>query len=145
MKLNRASLLLLCAAALLISCGVVGSKGITISEAWVRASPMVERAGAAYMTINNGAATDDRLLSVTSDAADMIELHQTQENNGVMEMSPVESIPIPANGQTELKPSSWHMMLMGLKRELKAGEKVTLTLKFEKAGEVVISAEVRDQ
>jgi copper(I)-binding protein len=37
------------------------------------------------------------------------------------------------------------MMLMGLKRELKAGEKVTLTLKFEKAGEVVISAEVRDQ
>jgi hypothetical protein len=145
MKFNRASLLLLCAAALLISCGVVGSKGITISEAWVRASPMVERAGAAYMTINNGAATDDRLLSVTSDAADMIELHQTQENNGVMEMSPVESIPIPANGQTELKPSSWHMMLMGLKRELKAGEKVTLTLKFEKAGEVVISAEVRDQ
>ena len=64
---------------------------------------------------------------------------------GMMQMSPVPNIPVPANGKAELKPGGLHMMLIGLNRELKAGDKVQLTLNFEKAGKVPVTAEVKEQ
>jgi hypothetical protein len=60
-------------------------------------------------------------------------------------MSPVDSVDIPAGGELAFKPGSYHVMLMGLKQELKTGDKVTLTLNFEKAGPVTVECEVRDQ
>lgn len=124
--------------------GTTGS-GITVSEAWVRPSPMMERAGAAYMVLQNNGVAEDKLLSVASDVAKTLELHETKESGGMMEMSPVPNIPVPANGKAELKPGGFHVMLIGLNRELKAGEKVQLTLNFEKAGKVSVTAEIKDQ
>jgi hypothetical protein len=106
---------------------------------------MVERAGAAYLTLANTGSSDDRLLSVTADVAQMAELHETKEQGGMMEMSPVEFITVPANGQVELKPGGLHIMLMGLSAPLDTGDQVTLTLKFERAGEITVAAEVRDE
>lgn len=134
-------------AVLLAACGGSGgtSSGITVSDAWARPSPMMERAGAAYMVLQNNGAAEDKLLSVESDVARTIELHETKESGGMMEMSPVPNIPVPANGRTELKPGGLHVMLIGLTRQLKAGEKVQLTLNFEKAGKMPVTAEVREQ
>jgi len=136
----------LLAALALAACGGSGGTtgGIAVSDAWARPSPMMERAGAAYMVLQNNGATEDKLLSVESDVAKTIELHETKEMNGMMQMSPVPNIPVPANGKTELKPGGLHVMLIGLTRELKAGDKVQLTLNFEKAGKVPVTAEVKE-
>ena len=125
------------------SSGTTGSS-ITVSDAWVRNPPISDQPGAAYLVIqNNGAA--DQLLSVTSDIAQTIELHESMESGGMMQMSPVSSIPIPANGKVELKPGGFHMMLIGLTRSVKTGDKVQLTLNFEKAGKIPVTAEVKEQ
>ena len=137
----------LLAALALAACGGSGGTtgGITVSDAWARSSPMMERAGAAYLAIQNNGAAEDKLLSVESDVARTIELHETKESGGMMEMSPVPNIPVSAKGRTELKPGGFHVMLIGLNRELKAGDKVQLTLNFEKAGKVPVTAEVKEQ
>ena len=137
----------LLAALALAACGGSGGTtgGITVSDAWARPSPMMNRAGAAYLVIQNNGAAEDKLLSVESDVAQTIELHETKEMNGMMAMSPVPNIPVPANGKAELKPGGLHVMLIGLNRELKAGDKMQLTLNFEKAGKVPVTAEVKEQ
>lgn len=99
---------------------------------------------AAYMTIRNTGGAD-RLLGVQSDVAQAVELHTMEMKDNVMQMRPVEAIEIPANGQVELKPGGYHVMLIGLKRELKTDETITVKLRFEKAGEVDVPARVRTQ
>jgi periplasmic copper chaperone A len=134
-------------AAALSACG--GSSGtagssITVSDAWVRNPPISDQPGAAYLVVqNNGAA--DKLLSVTSDIARTIELHESMESGGMMQMSPVPNIPIPANSKVELKPGGLHLMLINLTRPLQTGDKVQLTLNFEKAGKIPATAEVKEQ
>ena len=141
-----ASVLVLAALALAACGGAGGAAGsITVSEAWVRPSPMMERAGAAYLVLQNNGAAEDRLLSVESDVAKTPELHETKESGGMMSMLPVPNIPVPANGTAELKPGGLHVMLIGLNRELKAGDKVQLTLNFERAGKIPVTAEVKEQ
>jgi copper(I)-binding protein len=104
---------------------------------------MSESMSAAYMLITNNGADPDRLLSIESDAAHAVELHESREVDGVMQMEPIVAIDIPANASAELKPGGMHVMLIGLTKDLNAGDKVKLVLKFEKAGNVTIDAEVR--
>lgn len=131
----------------LTACGGAGDaagSSISVSDAWVRNPPISEQPDAAYLVIqNNGAA--DNLLSVTSDIAQTIELHESMESGGMMQMSPVPNISIPANSKVELKPGGLHLMLINLARPLKAGDKVQLTLNFEKAGKIPVTAEVKEQ
>jgi hypothetical protein len=63
---------------------------------------------------------------------------------GTMGMRPIDRLEIPAGGTVELKPGSYHIMLIGLNQELKPGDKIEITLTFEKAGEVKVTAEVRE-
>lgn len=130
----------------LAACGGTGSQtGIAVTEAWARPSPMAERAGAAYMLITNGGSIDDRLISVTTDVAATVELHETKNEGGMMAMAPVDGITIPANGRAELKPGGYHVMLIDLTHELKVGETIDLVLEFEQAGELEVTVEVRDE
>ena len=99
---------------------------------------------AAYMVIRNTGSEADKLIAASTDAAKTVELHTVIEEGGMMRMRQVEGgIDIPANGQVELKPGGFHVMLIGLTRDLNAGDKVELTLTFEKAGEIPVTAEVR--
>jgi copper(I)-binding protein len=95
------------------------------------------------MILRNGGATADRLIKAESDVAGAVELHKTTMEGNMMKMAPVDGILLPAQGQAELKPGGLHVMLIGLKRELKAGDKLKLKLHFEKAGVQEIEAEVR--
>jgi copper(I)-binding protein len=137
---------LMLAVALSACSGASSTSGssITVSDAWVRNPPIADQPGAAYLVIQNDGAAD-KLLSVTSDIAQTIELHESMESGGMMQMAPVPNIPVPANGKVELKPGSFHMMLIGLTRPVKTGDKVQLTLNFEKAGKIPVTAEVREQ
>ncbi len=130
----------------LAACG--GSKGpdIRISNPWARPSPKMASSGAAYMIIENKGKEDDALIGVEGDVSDAIEIHEmVVDENNVMHMKPVEGqrLVIPAKGKVELKPGGYHIMLIGLKHQLKEGEVVHLTLKFEKSGEIQVDAPVK--
>lgn len=103
--------------------------------------------GVVYLTLTNKGQTSDRLISVQSDVADHTELHETiMEADGLMKMRPVEGgIEIPAGGQTALKPGSYHIMLMGLKQDLKVGDHFSVVLTFEQSEPMTVESEVREQ
>jgi hypothetical protein len=101
--------------------------------------------GAMYMTIRNTTGTPDRLIKAHSDVSKVVELHNVAMKDGVMSMYPVEAIDIPANGETVLKPGSFHVMLIGLTRDLVVGETMTVTLTFEQAGDVTLQAPIRER
>jgi periplasmic copper chaperone A len=147
MKRLAVMVVVLMLAVVVTACGgsSSGSNGITVSDAWVRSPVIIDQPGAAYLVIQNNGAMADKLLSAESEAAKMVELHESIESGGMVSMAPVPNIPIPANGRVELKPGGFHMMLMGLTRPLKTGDKVQLTLNFEKAGKIPVTAEVKEQ
>jgi hypothetical protein len=121
-------------------------------------------AGAAYMVIENSGSEADALTGAASPAAKTVEVHETVamesaapsdamgspmpsasgETGGMMGMQPIARLEIPAGGSVELKPGSYHIMLIGLNQELKVGDKIEITLTFEKAGDVKVTAEVRE-
>ena len=113
-------------------------------DAWARAGAAEMGNGAAYMILRNSGDTADRLVKAESDVAGAVELHKSSMEGGMMKMAPVENIEVPAKSQAELKPGGLHVMLIGLKRDLKAGEKIKLKLQFEKAGAQEVEAEVRN-
>jgi periplasmic copper chaperone A len=116
---------------------------ITIAAPWARPSIGEATNSAAYMKLSNSGDTSDRLLSVKSGAAQHTMLHESRMEGDVMKMVHLDGgVEIPAHGTVELKPLGLHVMLMGLKKPLKAGETLPLTLVFEKQGEVAIDAKV---
>jgi periplasmic copper chaperone A len=118
-----------------------GPATIQAADVWARAAATGN--SAAYMILRNGGDAADRLVKVESDVADAVELHKSTMDGSMMKMEPVQSIEIPAKGQAELKPGDLHVMLIGLKRELKPGEKIKLKLQFEEAGAQEVEAIVR--
>jgi copper(I)-binding protein len=92
----------------------------------------------AFMTIKNTGAQADRLVGASFAQAEMAQVHETVMENDVMTMREVPALEIPAGQAVELRHGSYHIMLMGLTADLTPGEVVTLTLKFEKAGEIVV-------
>ena len=103
---------------------------IQVINAWIRERPPGAANSAAYATIVNNADTSNALISVTSAAAEKVELHAHELDRGVMKMRRVPAIAIPGNGSVKLQSGGDHMMLLGLKRSLKSGDHVMLTLKF---------------
>ena len=130
------------AALMLASCNAAGpAPEISIQDPWARATAAGQSGTAAYFTISNAGGTD-RLLSVSTPAADA-SLHSTTMSDGVMRMRPVDGVEVPANGSVEFKPGGMHVMLMGLKQPLESGTTLPLDLKFEKAGDRRVEATVR--
>ncbi len=99
--------------------------------------------GGGFLTIANKGQAADRLLSVTSPAARMVEIHTMEVVNDVMTMRPVEGgLEIPAGATVELKPGGLHLMFMMVAEPFKEGGAVPLTLEFEKAGKVELTLPV---
>jgi periplasmic copper chaperone A len=116
---------------------------VMVSGAFARASATpAAKAGAVYFTIRNESATADKLVSVATDAAQSAMLHENVEENGVVSMRHLMELPIPAKETVTLSPTKLHVMLMGLKAPLKKGEHLSVTLTFEKAGEVKVDVPV---
>ena len=126
-----------------VGCSGTGSAGPTIEGAWAR--PGAAGAdSAAYFTITAAAGQPDALLSASSPDATTIDLHEsTTDAAGMMGMHPIDRLDIKAGATVELKPGGYHMMVMGLTRELAVGGTIELDLVFEHAGRIVVQAEIR--
>ena len=117
---------------------------LVITQPWSRASPGGAKTGAGYLTIENKGGAPDRLVAVSGDVAGRIEVHEMAVNNGVMTMRPLEKGLVIEPGKTvALAPGGYHLMLMELKSPLKQGDKLPVTLEFEKAGKVAVTLEVQ--
>ncbi|HYE45603.1 MAG TPA: copper chaperone PCu(A)C [Caulobacter sp.] len=140
----RRTLILAAAGALIATSALSAVKAgaIGISDAWSRPAP-AGRNGVGYVTLTNGGKAD-RLVSASSPVAGRIEIHESMVMNGRAMMHPrPNGVALPAGKTVQLKPESWHLMLIGLKKPLKVGETVPVTLKFEKAGSVQVGFAVR--
>jgi copper(I)-binding protein len=113
----------------------VGS--LEIKQPWVRATPKGSSVGGGFMTITNKGTAPDRLVGGALPAAGKFEIHEMKMDNGVMKMRPLANGLEIKPGQTvELKPGSYHIMVMGLKTPFEKGHRIKGTLTFEKAGKV---------
>jgi copper(I)-binding protein len=99
--------------------------------------------GALYLVITNEGDDTDRLVSVTTDAAEFVEVHQVNMDNNVMQMEPLhEGLELPAGEQVALEPGGSHIMLIGLTESLIAGEDYELIMTFEHAGEITVTVPI---
>lgn len=98
---------------------------------------------AGFVKITNMADTEIRLIKAETEVANVVELHLSSEEEGVHKMRPVEYISIPAQQITELKPGSYHIMLIGLKENLKDGDLLPLTLHFSGYDPVIVSFQIK--
>ncbi|MBF9045353.1 copper chaperone PCu(A)C [Rhodobacterales bacterium HKCCE4037] len=116
----------------------IASAHMIIEDAYARAASPVAQSGAAFMTIFNHSDRDDRLIGVTSDAAERLELHtHIQEESGVMRMVEVEEgFEIPAGETILLQRGGYHVMMLGLTSPLEQGEEIEITFTFEHADPV---------
>jgi len=113
----------------------------TVANAWSRPTVPGQSVAAAYFDITaNVPAT---LIAADTSAADKAELHNMSMDGGVMKMRPVARLDLPAHQTVKLGPGGYHLMLMDLKAPLKQGDKVPLTLEFERAGKVTLSLDVQ--
>ena len=116
---------------------------LVITQAWSRATPGGAKIGGGYLTIENKGATADRLIGGTADVAGKIEVHEMAMKDGVMTMRPVDKgLSIEPGKTVKLAPGGYHLMMFDLKGPLKQGEKLPVTLEFEKAGKVQVSFDV---
>ncbi len=113
---------------------------ITVEKAWIRATAPLQTVSGAFMTLVNNSATDYSLVSVSFGGAGAVEIHETSMVDGKMRMRQVNQIDIPANGHAELKPGSFHIMLIGLEKAMKAGVTETLTLTFSDGSQKTVDA-----
>jgi hypothetical protein len=95
------------------------------------------------MVITNAGTTDRKLVKAESPVAKTVELHSHTNENGVMKMREVKSIDIKANGQAELKPGGYHIMLINIRQALKEGDTVPIALSFDDGSKQQIEAPVR--
>jgi periplasmic copper chaperone A len=119
----------------------VGS--LNIADPWSRATPKGATVGAGYMKITNTGATPDRLISGSADVAPTFEVHEMTMDNGVAKMRPIKGgLEIKPGETVELKPGSFHVMFVGLKKPLVVGDHIKATLVFEKAGTINVEYDV---
>jgi copper(I)-binding protein len=142
---------------------------IAVTDAWARAMPPGTTTSAVYMKLTNGTAADDALLSVSTPVTATAEIHEVSlvsaapvgssgmgsgmssaapvespgMGGGMMGMHPIEKLPLPAGATVELKPGSFHVMLIDVPEPLKDGSTIEITLTFEKAPPITLTVPVK--
>lgn len=127
---------------LLLAAQVLTAAEVVLSQGWSRATSPSMPNGAVFVTITNNGSVDDRIVSVSTEAADRVELHNVVTDGTTKRMVPVDSIHIAAMSSVKLKPGSFHLMLMGLRQPLVEGTIVALTVHFAQAGAVPLTATI---
>ncbi len=117
------------------------SENIVVKDQWVR--PGAKGMGTAlYFTIENNGSEADTLYAVTSDISDKIMIHQTYSKGDMIGMKMVKEIVIEPGKAFKFEPGGYHVMVMKLKHDIKAGDETEFILHFKKAGEVSVTASV---
>lgn len=124
----------------LIAGGGASADDIQVTKAWSRPTPPGTEVGVAYFVISGG---NDRLVGASSPVAKRAELHISAMEGGVMKMRHLDAVEVRSGVPTSFEPSGRHVMLVGLKQPLKAGEVFPLVLNFANAGPVKVQVRVR--
>ncbi|MEM8651312.1 MAG: copper chaperone PCu(A)C [Pseudomonadota bacterium] len=112
---------------------------LVISEQNIRATVASAKVAAGYLTIRNDGSEPDTLLGGTVDFAAKVDVHEMKMTDGIMKMRPLaDGLAIPPGETVILKSGAEHLMFMKLKEPMTEGETRTVTLSFEKAGEVEV-------
>ncbi len=112
-------------------------------DAWARPANQGDNS-AIYFKINNPGPAIDALIEAQTEVAAQTELHKSEmDNQGVMSMHPQHQIEIPPDSQVEFAPGGYHVMLVDLQQDLKVGDTVELTLRFQNFGEITLDVPVK--
>lgn len=139
--MKRFFMFVLAISSLLGACTPV--KGFEIRESWARPAAQGEN-GAIYFVIYNHTGADDELTGISSDAAEAVEMHESRMDGDVLQMRPLKSVPLPANAETTFKPRGLHVMLNGMKKDLKIGAEVEIVLHFKNFEDTKVVVPVRE-
>lgn len=116
-----------------LSTALPAAAQVAVADPWVRGTVAGQKATGAFMQLKS--ATDAALVGAASPVAKIVEVHEMKMDGGVMKMNAIDRLPLPAGKTVDLKPGSYHVMLMDLTQELKEGQSVPVTLTLEdKAG-----------
>jgi len=131
-------------ALLLLAAGNALAGQLTVKSAWARATPPAVSVGVVYFQLENGSAKSDRLLKLSTPVAASASVHRTEVIEGIAQMREVAVLHVASGEKIEFAPGGYHVMLMGLKKPLVAGQKFELELLFEVAGLRKVTVTVRD-
>jgi periplasmic copper chaperone A len=143
--LYRFGKIMLVAAALMasVSSSPAAAHDITVRQAWSRATPKAAKVAGGYLTIENRGVQPDRLLSASSGAAAKVEIHQMSMQDGIMTMRPLDDgLVIAPDATVTLEPGGDHIMFIGLTAPFEEGQRVPVSLNFERAGKIEVSFDV---
>jgi copper(I)-binding protein len=118
---------------------------IQVRHPWSRATPPGVQVAVGYMEIRNNGTQPDRLVAASTPVAKRVEMHITRRDGEVMRMRQVKDFESPARERVTLRPGGSHLMLVDLTQPLKKGERFTMRLRFERAGELDIELEIQEQ
>ena len=145
MSIRLSSLILVAALGGSAFAGQYALGELSIHGPWSRELPPVVPNGAAYLRIDNSGNAPDHVVAVHSPIADLAEIHTHEMDGGMMKMRRVKSVKVPAQGGVAFEPGGLHVMLIGLKQPLVAGERFPLAIEFRDAGRVEVEVEVRSK
>lgn len=128
----------------IVSIAAVFGADVEIDGAYARASIPNVPNSAAFFVIKNNSDKDIAITSANSDIAEKNELHTHIKENKMMKMMKIEKLVVPAKSSLELKSGGDHVMLIGLKKELKAGDEISLELSFSDGDKKSIKVPVKD-
>lgn len=143
MQLHRRLISAALACSALFALPALADSPIKVEDPYVRLVPTGTPNTGAFMVIKNTGNADRKVLKAESPVSKVVELHNHINDNGVMRMRPVADIEVKAKGEAVLQPGSLHVMLIGLKQDLKEGDVVPITLKLDDGSATKIEAPVR--
>lgn len=126
---------------LLSGCAAPGQEDVEVHEAWARPAAQGGN-GAVYFAIRSSQA--DEMTGVSSDSAEAVEMHESTMSGDVMQMHQLETVQLDAGEQVTFEPGGLHIMLIGLKQDLRAGEEIEITLHFKQHQDISVTVPIQD-
>ena len=139
--MNRVVMPILAVVLLLSGCVAQTTEGVEVENAWMRPAQQGGN-GAVYFSIRSSAA--DELVGVSSNVAEAVEMHESMMSGDVMQMHPLESVPLDAGKEVTFEPGGLHVMLVNLKQDLNNGDEIEVTLHFQTYQDILLSVAVQD-
>ena len=138
--LRNISCMVILAAVLLTACGT--ENGIEVHKVWMSPAAQGENS-VVYFVMHNHASEPDELSSVTSDAAQTVELEESTNNSETMKK--LAFLPVEAFAEIEFAPDAYHILLIGLTHELKVGDEIEITLHFKNNEDITLKVPVENR
>ncbi len=119
------------------------SSNLVVSDAWIREAPANTMVLAGYIMIDNSDDHKHQLLGASSSVFEWIEMHRTVHDGNIVRMVPLDSLTLAPGGRLVMEPGGNHLMLMNPNTQLRAGDEVTITLRFQDGLELTVPFQVK--